>query len=100
MQDYRQSQVDVTVAQSATVSSGFRIPAWATFVGVYLPAMDNGNVGLHFSKDEGSNYVPILDPADAADLVVCASGEDPSAIDISDFVRWVPSGQKFLLRFS
>lgn len=81
----------LAVANGATVSSGFTLEAWTTFVALQFPAMDNGDITLEFSAD-GSTYVTVLDPSDGADLVIVASGEDPGWIDISDYIRAVPRG--------
>lgn len=82
---------DVTIGSAATVSAAFQIKAWAAFVGIYLPAMDDGDIGLSVCDTSGGTYQPILDPADGADLVICASGSDAGYIDISDFIRFIPS---------
>lgn len=80
----------ITVAATGTTSTAFRMPTWVSFVGLLLPAMDNGAIGLEISIDNGATYHPVLDPADGEDLVVAASGADPGWIDVSDFIRFVP----------
>lgn len=89
-QKYHEETHDVTVALNGTYSAGFTIPDWAIFIGLYLPAMDDGDIGLEVSLD-GTNYYPLLDITDGADVVICASGSDPGFVDISDLVRFVPS---------
>jgi hypothetical protein len=82
---------DLAVANAATVSSAFQIAKWAVFVGLAFPAMDDGVIGLSVCATSGGTYLPVLDPADGEDLVLCASGSDPGFIDMSDFVRCIPS---------
>jgi hypothetical protein len=77
---------DLAVANAATVSSAFQIAKWAVFVGLAFPAMDDGVIGLSVCATSGGTYLPVLDPADGEDLVLCASGSD-----LSDFVRCIPS---------
>lgn len=89
---------DVTIGSGGTYSAAFRFPKWAEGVGAYFPAMDDGDVGLEMSLDNGSNYAPIIDPADGADVVILATGSDPGAVDFSDLVRFVPPFA--LLRFT
>lgn len=89
--DFVEHVEDVAIANGGTVSSAFQLQKWAVFVGLYLPAMDDGAIGLQVCDTSGGTYVPILDPADGEDLVVCASGSDPGFIDISDYVRCIPS---------
>jgi hypothetical protein len=50
--------------------------------------MDDGDVTLEISTDD-TNFYPLLDPADGADLVVCKSGSDAGYIDLSDYLRFV-----------
>lgn len=80
---------DLAIASAGTYSASFYVPYWALFVGLGLPAMDDGVIGLEGSWD-GTNYHPLLDVSDGQDLVICASGSDPGIIDITDFVRFVP----------
>jgi len=82
---------DLAIGNGGTVSSAFQIKRWAVFVGLLFPAMDDGDIGISICATSGGTYTPILDPADGADLVICASGSDPGFIDISDFIRCVPS---------
>jgi len=94
---YRDETVDVTVANTGTVSTSFRAENWVSFHGAYFPAMDNGAIGLQASSDN-SNFYTILDPTDGEAVVLCASGSDPGMIDFSDFVRFLPDG--YYLRFT
>jgi hypothetical protein len=82
---------DLAIGSAATVSSSFQIQKWAVFIGLWLPAMDDGAIGVQICDTTDGTFIPILDPADGADLVICASGSDPGFIDISDFLRCVPS---------
>ena len=91
---------ELVVASNATVSGSFGTEGWEMFIGAYFPAMDNGIIGLEYSIDGGTTWVPILDPIDGQDLIVVASGSDPGAIDISDYIRFVPSNDLHLLRFT
>jgi len=80
----------VTVASSGTVSGGFQIPDWAYFMGVLVPDIDAGDVGIEVSRD-GTNYYPLLDPLDGSDAVILASGADPGWVDFSDILRFIGS---------
>jgi hypothetical protein len=94
-------ETTLTVANGATISSGMSLQPWTTFVGVSFPAMDDGACGVEYSRDTGSTYVPIIDPADGADYVIAASGSDPCHADISDFIRTVARGSvHHLIRFT
>jgi len=84
-------ETTLVVASAGTTSAAFNLQSWTTFIMVYLPAMDNGDIGIEHSLD-GSTYVPVLDPADGDDLLVVKSGSDPGVIDISDYLRAVPRG--------
>jgi hypothetical protein len=59
--------------------------------------MDDGDVTIEISDDEGNSWAPLLDPVDGSDLIVCKSGSDAGWIDVSDYVRFVAN--KFYLRF-
>lgn len=98
--DFVEQISTVTVADEATVSAAFQIPKWAVFVGVWIVDIDAADVGLSICNTSGGTYLPILDPADGADLVIVASASDPGVIDISDFVRFVPSTYYLKLTFS
>lgn len=89
----------LTVADEATASAAFQIPKYAVFVGVWLVDHDAAVVGLSICDTSNGTYVPVLDPVDGEDLVICASGSDPGFIDISDFVRCVPSTYYLKLTF-
>ena len=93
-------EVKLNVAQAAAVSSAFRIPSWAKTCMVLIPDIDVGAVGLEMSMNAGSNYYPVLDPADGADGVVVASGSDPGWCDFSEWVGGVPDLPNILLRFT
>lgn len=87
---FSEELAEVAILQNGTYSAAFQVPRWAAFVGIFLPAMDDGAIGIELSTD-GTNFYPLLDPADGADLVVCASGSDAGFIDISDFLRFIHS---------
>lgn len=80
----------IEVALSGVVSEAFQVPDSTVFIGLLFPAMDDGACGLEISID-GTNFYPVLDPTDGEDVVIMASGSDPGWIDISDFVRFMPS---------
>ena len=90
----------VSVVQTGVVSSTFNLQAHEVFVGVDFPSMDDGAIGLEYSRDNGSSYSPILDPVDGDDLLVVKSGSDPGIIDISDFIRFAHSNSEHKLRFT
>lgn len=91
---------EVTVAESGTYSSSFTNEHWGMFYGAYFPAMDDGNIGLELSIDNGSTWVPVLDPADGADAVLCATGSDAGWVDFTDWVRFFPYNSEYLMRFT
>lgn len=84
--------LDYSTCDVATQS--FTLPQWATFVSVLIPNFtNNANVGIEMSDDGETTWYPVIDPADGADLVICASGSDPGYVDISDFIRaFIPRG--------
>lgn len=90
----------VTVAENGTYSGGFTVPVWGMFYGALFPDMDAGDIGLEISMDNGSNYYPVLNPADGADAVLVASGSDPGWIDFSDWIRFMPGDGKYMARFT
>lgn len=92
--------VELTVAQSGTVSTAFSLKSYEIFVGVVFPNMVAGAVGLEYSIDGGTSYATILDPADGDNLVVLASGADPGVVDISDFIRFAHANKAHLIRFT
>lgn len=88
---HKWKETALTVANGGTNSSSFRLQPWTTFVGLYMPAMDNGDIKMEYTRDD-STWIQVLDPTDGEDLVICASGQDPGFIDISDYVRAFPRG--------
>ena len=92
--------IDNITLDTAQVGASFQIPKWAVFVGVWLLDLDAADVGLQMCETTGGTFFPVLDPADGADLIICASASDPGMIDISDFVRCVPSTWFLQLTFS
>jgi len=99
MRDFKHSQQSVTVEASGTYSSPFRFPRDCAFVGALFPAMDDGDIGLEITMD-GTNYHKLLDPADGAAAVLCATGNDPAWIDFSDWIRFVPDLPDVRCRFT
>ncbi len=91
---------DLVVASSATVSATFTNETWCIFMAVVVPSMDNGDIGMEISFDDGTTYVPIIDATDGADAVLVASGADPGVTDISDWVRFLPSNAHVKARFT
>jgi hypothetical protein len=98
--DFVEKIETLAVADEATASASFQVPKWAVFCGVWLVNHDAADVGIQICDTTGGTFVPILDPADGADLVILASGSDPGCIDISDFIRFVPSTYFLQLTFS
>lgn len=92
--------LDNVTADEATAGASFQIPQWAVFCGVWIVDIDAADVGLSICETTNGTFQPILDPADGADLVICASASDPGFIDFSDFVRCVPSTWFVRLTFS
>lgn len=97
------NEFTVTIANGAAISSAFTLKANAVvgertiFLGALIPDIDAGAVGLEISRD-GTNFYPVIDPADGSDLVLVASGADPGWIDFSDYVRYILEG--YSLRFT
>ena len=91
---------EVEVAINGTFSSAFTLESYAIFYGALFPSMDNGNIGLELSIDNGGNYYPILDPADGDDAILCNTGSDPGWIDFSDWIRFVGDNTEYKLRFT
>lgn len=89
--DFVEQIKNITIASSGTASEAFQVNKWAIFIGLLIPSIDDGAVGLSICDTSDGTFSPILDPLDGADLVICASGSDPGFIDISDFIRCVPS---------
>ena len=79
--------VDISADDDKTTS--FQVPGWAMFLGVLVPDVDAGNIGIEISKDNATFY-PLLDPIDGADVVAVTSGSDPGWIDVSDWIRFIP----------
>ena len=90
----------VAIAQTGTASGAFRLIPGYPFVGAYVPAMDDGDIGLEASLDGGDNYVPVTDSLDGADVVICSSGSDPAYGEFSDHVRSFPRNANTLFRFT
>ena len=90
----------VEIAKNGTTSAGFSLEPGTKYQMALFPAMDDGNIGLELSIDDGDNYNPVLDPADGADVVLCASGSDPGWVDFSDFIRAFPQNDEYLIRFT
>jgi len=97
---FTENILDNVTADEAQASAAFQIPQWAVFVGVWIVDIDAADVGLAICETLGGTYQPVLDPADGADLIICASASDPGFIDFSDFVRCIPSTWYVKLTFS
>ena len=87
----------LTIENGAAVSSTFFLPRWDAFVGILLPDIDAGPVGMEVSFD-GSNFFPVLDIVDGDDIIICANGADPGWIDVSDVLKALPP--KALIRLT
>jgi hypothetical protein len=90
----------ITTATGQTASTVFTVEPWAIFFMALFPVIDNGDVGLELSIDGGSNFYPVIDPADGADVVLIASGNDPGWIDFSDYIRGFGDNDEFQVRFT
>jgi len=95
----------------------FQVPWDVTYVGVFIPEIDNGTVGVEvyqhgantatiISSLVGSsallpsadtNWLPVLDLSDGEDAIICASGYDPGFIDLTPFVA---SSRGHYIRFT
>ena len=94
-------ETEVVISQNDTESAAFSLQQDTLFIGVNIPAIDNGGVGVEYSVDNGGAYVPIINPATGDDVVILASGSDPAYVDISDYLRSIPRGyNERLLRFT
>lgn len=75
------------------------IPDWARCIGVMIPSIDNGAVGIEVYESgttvywdvaaalllasADTNWIPVLDLLDGNDAEICASDKDPGYIDIT-----------------
>ena len=89
-----------TTANEQTESTAFTVEPWAIFFMALFPEMDDGAIGIELSIDGGSNFYPVIDPADGADVVLIASGNDPGFIDFSDYIRGFGDNDEFQVRFT
>lgn len=89
-----------TTGVGQVVSTAFVVEPWAVFFMALFPAMDAGNIGIELSIDNGSNFYPVIDPVDGADVTLIASGNDPGWIDFSDWVRGFGDNDGFQMRFT
>jgi len=78
------------------------VPAYATRIGVMVPDIDAANVGIEVYESgtteidditaasllasSDTDWNPVLDSIDGADVIICASGSDPGFIEITLFV--------------
>jgi hypothetical protein len=92
--------IDNITADNGTNGASFQIPQYAVFCGVWIVDIDACNVGLSICETVAGTFQPVLDPADGADLIICATASDPGFIDFSDFVRCIPSTWYVQLTFS
>ncbi len=72
-----------------THTPAFKIPKSVMFMGVLVPNITDGAVGIEISIDKGGNYYPLIDSVDGADVEIMASGSNPGWIDFSDFLRFI-----------
>ena len=89
-----------TTANEQTESTAFTVEPWAIFFMALFPSMVDGDIGLALSIDGGSNFNPVIDPADGADVVLVASTNDPGWVDFSDYIRGFGDNSEFLVRFT
>lgn len=82
---------ELIILQNGTNSASISLQRDALFIGVNVPAIDNGDVGIEFSLDD-TTFVPVVNPATGDDVVILASGSDPAYVDISDYIRSIPRG--------
>ena len=94
----REEIKEVTIAQTGTASTGFDYEYWALFVGLELPAMDNGAIYLDMEDSIDGSYHPILDPATGDDAVVCLSGSEPGFVDVTDWLRFATTLRQIRVR--
>lgn len=78
------------VASSGTTSTPFRMGDHTKAIGFLFPAMDDGDVTLHMSIDEGLTYHPVIDITDGNDLVIIGSGDDPGFVTLTDQIQGIP----------
>ena len=81
----------------STHTPGFKIPEWARSVGVLVPDIVDGAVGIEISINGGSNYYPLIDPADNDDVEILATAANPAWVDFSKFLSFIHPGA--LVRF-
>lgn len=85
-------ETQLIIANGAAISSALSMQTWTRAIGVYVPDITDGDVGLEYSLDKGSTYVPVQDLWGQDDCVVVASGKDPCYVDFSPFVQSLPRG--------
>lgn len=90
------------ISVSTTRTNAVPIPDWAKWVGVMIPDLDAGAIGIEvYESGSGAyydvaasallasattNWSPVLDISDGQDAVICASGSDPGYVDIIPFL--------------
>lgn len=94
---------DMSVDNAKT--NAFQVPWNTVYIGVFIPSIDNGTVGIEVYQhgahvdtlytdvsaadllsSSDTNWVPVIDLSDGADAVILASGSDPGFVDITPFV--------------
>lgn len=92
-------KTEVVILQNGTNSAAFVSKEWSIFYMALFPNMDAGDIGLELSID-GTNFYPVIDPVDGADVVLLASGADPGWVDFSDWIRAFPENELYQVRFT
>jgi hypothetical protein len=84
----------------------FQVPWDVTYVGVFIPTIDSGTVGVEAYQhgantttiigglvgssallpSADTNWLPVLDLSNGQDAVVCDSGYDPGFVDLTPYV--------------
>jgi hypothetical protein len=110
------TSVTLTHTVDTQKTTAFLIPTDATYVGVFVPDLNNANnptVGIEVYQHSGvaaqdvavasllasadTNWVPVLDNTDGADVVICATTKDPGYVDITPFLGAL---RRYWIRFT
>jgi len=87
------------ISVDTTKTNAVPIPDWARCIGVMIPSIDDGSVGIEVYESvdtayqnvaaalllssADTNWNPVLALLDGDDEVICASGKDPGYVDIT-----------------
>lgn len=85
-------ETPLAVINTGTVSSALILQPWTRAIGVFIPDIDAGAVGLECSMDGGTTFVPVQDLWLQDDCVIIASGKDPCYVDFSPFIQSIQRG--------